>query len=65
MAKPISSLDQDPQETREWLEALEGCLTVKAQDRARYLLARLSARMTETGESLPYTVTTPTETPSP
>src|SRR6056300_919762 len=28
-------------------------------DRARYLLARLSARMTETGESLPYTVTTP------
>ena len=59
MAKPISSLDQDPQETREWLEALEGVLDHHGTDRARYLLARLSARMTETGESLPYTVTTP------
>ncbi|MFZ8931402.1 MAG: pyruvate dehydrogenase (acetyl-transferring), homodimeric type [Gammaproteobacteria bacterium] len=59
MAKPISSLDQDPQETREWLEALEGVLDHQGTDRARYLLARLSARMTETGESLPYTVTTP------
>ena len=59
MAKPISSLDQDPQETREWLEALEGVLDHQGMDRARYLLARLSARMTETGESLPYTVTTP------
>ncbi|MEE3109546.1 MAG: hypothetical protein VX323_05825, partial [Pseudomonadota bacterium] len=59
MAKPISSLDQDPQETREWLEALEGVLDRQGTDRARYLLARLSARMTETGESLPYTVTTP------
>lgn len=59
MAKPISSLDPDPQETREWLEALEGILAHQGTDRARYLLARLSARMTETGESLPYTVTTP------
>jgi len=59
MAKPISSLDHDPQETREWLEALEGVLDHQGTDRARYLLARLSARMTETGESLPYTVTTP------
>ncbi|MBL6716745.1 MAG: pyruvate dehydrogenase (acetyl-transferring), homodimeric type [Pseudomonadales bacterium] len=59
MAKPISSLDPDPQETREWLEALEGILAHQGTDRARYLLARLSSRMTETGESLPYTVTTP------
>ena len=44
MAKPISSLDHDPQETREWLEALEGVLDHQGTDRARYLLARLSAR---------------------
>ncbi|MGE0621278.1 MAG: pyruvate dehydrogenase (acetyl-transferring), homodimeric type [Pseudomonadales bacterium] len=46
-------------EVAEWLDALEGVLDFEGVDRASYLLERLSARMTETGARLPYTVTTP------
>lgn len=48
----------DP-EAVEWLEALEDVLEYEGIDRANFLLQQLSARMTETGARLPYTVTTP------
>ena len=51
--------DIDPDETREWLDALEYVLGRNGTDRANFLLERLSARMTQTGERLPYTITTP------
>ena len=51
--------DEDPTETREWLDALESVLDRSGIDRANFLLERLSARMTRTGARLPYTITTP------
>ncbi|MCC5873807.1 MAG: pyruvate dehydrogenase (acetyl-transferring), homodimeric type [Gammaproteobacteria bacterium] len=59
MAFPRGVEDQDPVETREWLDALESVLEFQGVDRANLLLERLSARMTETGARLPYTITTP------
>jgi pyruvate dehydrogenase E1 component len=51
--------DDDPGETRDWLDALEHVLKHQGVERANFLLQRLSARMTQTGASLPYTITTP------
>ncbi|MEE4299673.1 MAG: pyruvate dehydrogenase (acetyl-transferring), homodimeric type [Pseudomonadales bacterium] len=51
--------DAAPDETREWLDSLESVLEFQGTERANYLLERLSARMTETGSRLPYTITTP------
>ena len=51
--------DHDPEETQEWLEALEHVLEHQGTERANFLLQRLSARMTKTGAALPYTITTP------
>jgi pyruvate dehydrogenase E1 component len=59
MAFPRDLQDEDTSETREWLDALESVLEFRGTDRANYLLERLSARMTETGARLPYTITTP------
>jgi len=59
MAFPRDLKDADPSETREWLDSLESVLEFRGTERANYLLERLSARMTETGERLPYTITTP------
>ncbi|MBM4203423.1 MAG: pyruvate dehydrogenase (acetyl-transferring), homodimeric type [Gammaproteobacteria bacterium] len=51
--------DDDPGETQDWLDALEHVLKHQGTSRANFLLQRLSARMTQTGASLPYTITTP------
>ncbi|MYF31317.1 MAG: pyruvate dehydrogenase (acetyl-transferring), homodimeric type [Gammaproteobacteria bacterium] len=51
--------DPDPEETGEWLEALEYVLDSAGIDRANFLLERLSSRLTQTGARLPYTITTP------
>ena len=51
--------DPDPEETGEWLEALEYVLANAGIDRANFLLERLSSRLTQTGARLPYTITTP------
>jgi pyruvate dehydrogenase E1 component len=39
--------DVDPQETKEWLESLDGVIDVKGKPRAHYLLARLMERARE------------------
>jgi pyruvate dehydrogenase E1 component len=57
MAKPGLE-DSNADETREWLASLEYILENDGTDRANFLLERLSARMTKTGASLPYTVST-------
>jgi len=52
--------DQNPQETQEWLDALEAVIEHEGQDRAYYLLGQLAERATRTGEQSPYiSVTTP------
>ena len=51
--------DPDPDETGDWLEALEYVLDNAGIERANFLLERLSSRLTQTGARLPYTITTP------
>ena len=52
-------VDTNPEETKEWLDALEAVLAEGGIERANLLLQRLSARMSKTGARLPYTITTP------
>ncbi|MEP4487228.1 MAG: pyruvate dehydrogenase (acetyl-transferring), homodimeric type [Halioglobus sp.] len=51
--------DQDPIETREWLEALDSVLKNGGSERATYLLEELSKHAIETGMQLPPAITTP------
>jgi len=50
--------DHDPQETREWLEALEAVLEVEGPARAHYLLERLIEKARRSGAYLPYSANT-------
>ena len=51
--------DLNPQETSEWLEALEGLLEEGGKERAAYLLERLSDRAAQHGITRPRKLTTP------
>ena len=51
--------DIDPEETQEWLDALESVIREHGIDRANQLMERLSSRLSQTGERLPYVLTTP------
>ena len=51
--------DIDPEETQEWLDALESVIREHGIDRANSLMERLSSRLAQTGERLPYVLTTP------
>jgi pyruvate dehydrogenase E1 component len=50
--------DPDPQETREWLEALDGVLRNAGPERAHYLIERLIDQARRSGIHLPYRATT-------
>jgi len=50
--------DLDPQETREWLEALDGVLGHVGPDRAHYLIERLIERARRSGAYLPFSANT-------
>ena len=52
------SADADPQETREWLEALESVLQTEGDERAHYLIERLIDKARHSGLNLPYSSTT-------
>ncbi len=52
------SADADPQETREWLEALESVLGTDGDERAHYLIERLIDKARHSGLNLPYSATT-------
>jgi pyruvate dehydrogenase E1 component len=52
------SPDIDPQETREWLEALESVLENEGPERAHYLLERLVERARRSGAYIPFSATT-------
>ena len=51
--------DQDPQETREWLEALEAVVAVEGTDKARHLIGNLIEAARKHGIDTPYSATTP------
>lgn len=50
--------DIDPQETQEWLDALDGVIQYEGTDRAHYLLERLVEKARRAGAYLPYSATT-------
>jgi len=55
--KDISS-DVDPQETREWLDALDSVLEHEGPDRAHFLLEKLVAKARRAGTYIPYNANT-------
>ena len=50
--------DVDPQETREWLEALEGVLAQEGPDRAHHLIEQLIDRARRSGAFVPFSANT-------
>ncbi len=50
--------DIDPQETREWIEALDSVMAQEGIERAHYLLEQLIAKARKSGAYLPYSANT-------
>ncbi len=50
--------DPDPQETQEWLAALDGVLTAEGPDRAHFLIEALIDRARRSGAYLPFSANT-------
>ncbi|MGB1884118.1 MAG: pyruvate dehydrogenase (acetyl-transferring), homodimeric type [Gammaproteobacteria bacterium] len=50
--------DSDPQETQEWLDALEAVIDVEGVERSHYLLERLIDHARRSGVNLPYSAET-------
>jgi pyruvate dehydrogenase E1 component len=50
--------DSDPQETREWLDALDGVLAAEGPDRAHFLIERLIDKARRSGAYLPFSANT-------
>ena len=50
--------DTDPQETREWLDALDSVFDSEGVERAHYLVGRLIRRARRKGAYLPYSANT-------
>ena len=54
------NLDNNPEETKEWLDAIRSVIQEEGVERANYLLSRLAEKATRTGQHLPYaSVNTP------
>jgi len=51
--------DQDPTETKEWLDSIESVIREEGPERARYLLGRLSELATRNGLPLLHSIRTP------
>ena len=54
----MSQKDIDPQETIEWLEAFRSVARFEGQDRAKYILQKLTDMAHEDGMNLPQGVNT-------
>jgi pyruvate dehydrogenase E1 component len=50
--------DTDPEETKDWLEALEGVIAAEGVERAHYLIEALIDKARRAGANLPYKATT-------
>ena len=50
--------DHDPQETKEWLEAIESVIEFEGTERAQYLIERLIDSARRSGADLPYSANT-------
>ncbi|MDR1994643.1 pyruvate dehydrogenase (acetyl-transferring), homodimeric type, partial [Azonexus sp.] len=60
MADQPSALpaDHDPQETKEWMDALDGVITQEGADRAHFLIERLIGQARAEGIDIPYSANT-------
>jgi pyruvate dehydrogenase E1 component len=58
MIRMDSPRDLDPQETQEWLDALDGVLAREGPDRAQFLIERLIAQARRSGAYLPFSANT-------
>ncbi|MCX7150395.1 MAG: pyruvate dehydrogenase (acetyl-transferring), homodimeric type, partial [Rhodocyclales bacterium] len=54
----LASSDADPQETREWLDALQAVIAQEGPGRAHFLLEQLIALGHQTGINMPYSANT-------
>ena len=54
MTDLLKTPDQDPQETREWLESIDSVLRAGGAERAHFLLERLIDHARRSGAYLPY-----------
>lgn len=54
----VSAVDNDPQETLEWLDALESVLDNEGVERAHFLLEKLIDKARRSGAHLPYSAKT-------
>ncbi|MCS6852711.1 MAG: pyruvate dehydrogenase (acetyl-transferring), homodimeric type [Gemmataceae bacterium] len=52
-------VDDDPEETREWLDAFEGVLRTGGPSRASYLLRQLKYKASRSGVAIPFSTNTP------
>mgnify|MGYP003508505417 FL=1 len=50
--------DADPQETKEWMEALEGVIAQEGPTRAHYLIEKVIGQAREAGVDIPYSANT-------
>ena len=57
-AHQLASSDADPQETREWLEALQAIIAHEGPERAHFILEQLIALGHQTGINMPYSANT-------
>ena len=53
------SHDPDPQETKEWVDAIHSVIRADGVDRAHFLIERVAERATRDGMPLPYALHTP------
>ena len=51
--------DADPEETREWLEALDAVIKVEGKERAHFLLDQMVSRARQAGAYFPFSLNTP------
>jgi len=56
---PSNALDTDAQETREWLDALDGVIAAEGPARAHFLLEKLIEEARHNGIDRPFSATTP------
>ncbi|MDO8789329.1 MAG: pyruvate dehydrogenase (acetyl-transferring), homodimeric type [Sulfuritalea sp.] len=57
-APQLASADADPQETREWLDAMQAVIAHEGPGRAHFLLEQLIALGHQTGINMPYSANT-------
>ncbi len=52
-------VDQDPQETQEWIDALEAVVSFEGSDKAQHIIGSLIEKARVHGIDIPYSANTP------